>query len=256
VETTVKVTRSNLGYLLSGAGAALLFLFLFLSWFGASGAFGGSESRSAWQTFSVCDVVLALLALATLAAVATEVLAGVSGPAWFSSDLIKWFAAIALTITLAFMLEFSSGDIGKAIDLKIGAWLSLLACLAMVAGAVLSNRPDLAARVAGAAGVDDGGARPAARAPAGLGSSSSAGTPTGGGAPGLGSTAPGSAGAGAPGGASAGAAAGAAGGTSTGGGSAGAAAGGGPPAGWYPDPQGQARLRYWDGAGWTDQTSA
>lgn len=28
------------------------------------------------------------------------------------------------------------------------------------------------------------------------------------------------------------------------------------PAGWYPDPQGQARLRYWDGRAWTGQTSA
>jgi uncharacterized RDD family membrane protein YckC len=27
------------------------------------------------------------------------------------------------------------------------------------------------------------------------------------------------------------------------------------PADWYPDPQGQARLRYWDGQGWTDHTS-
>jgi hypothetical protein len=27
-------------------------------------------------------------------------------------------------------------------------------------------------------------------------------------------------------------------------------------AGWYSDPQGQARLRYWDGAGWTEHTSA
>jgi hypothetical protein len=28
------------------------------------------------------------------------------------------------------------------------------------------------------------------------------------------------------------------------------------PANWYPDPQGQARLRWWDGNQWTDQTSA
>jgi hypothetical protein len=28
-----------------------------------------------------------------------------------------------------------------------------------------------------------------------------------------------------------------------------------PKADWYPDPQGQARLRYWDGAQWTDQTA-
>jgi uncharacterized RDD family membrane protein YckC len=28
-----------------------------------------------------------------------------------------------------------------------------------------------------------------------------------------------------------------------------------PPANWYPDPQGQARLRYWDGNGWTEHTA-
>jgi formate hydrogenlyase subunit 3/multisubunit Na+/H+ antiporter MnhD subunit len=28
------------------------------------------------------------------------------------------------------------------------------------------------------------------------------------------------------------------------------------PADWYPDPTGGARLRYWDGANWTDHTSA
>lgn len=27
------------------------------------------------------------------------------------------------------------------------------------------------------------------------------------------------------------------------------------PADWYPDPQGEARLRYWDGASWTEHTS-
>ena len=33
------------------------------------------------------------------------------------------------------------------------------------------------------------------------------------------------------------------------------AAGGGQAPGWYPDPQGQARLRYWDGSAWTEHTS-
>jgi uncharacterized RDD family membrane protein YckC len=37
---------------------------------------------------------------------------------------------------------------------------------------------------------------------------------------------------------------------------AGGAAGGSAPAGWYGDPQGAARLRYWDGAGWTEHASA
>ena len=29
-----------------------------------------------------------------------------------------------------------------------------------------------------------------------------------------------------------------------------------PPAGWHPDPHGQARERYWDGARWTEHTRA
>jgi uncharacterized RDD family membrane protein YckC len=35
-----------------------------------------------------------------------------------------------------------------------------------------------------------------------------------------------------------------------------AAPGGGPAPGWYDDPQGEARLRYWDGSTWTSHTSA
>jgi uncharacterized protein DUF4282/uncharacterized protein DUF2510 len=34
----------------------------------------------------------------------------------------------------------------------------------------------------------------------------------------------------------------------------GAQAGGGQQAGWYPDPKGEARLRYWDGSAWTNET--
>ena len=29
-----------------------------------------------------------------------------------------------------------------------------------------------------------------------------------------------------------------------------------PRAGWYPDPTGEARVRYWDGVRWTDNTAA
>jgi hypothetical protein len=30
----------------------------------------------------------------------------------------------------------------------------------------------------------------------------------------------------------------------------------GPPPGWYTDPQGEARVRYWDGSVWTEHTAA
>lgn len=44
-------------------------------------------------------------------------------------------------------------------------------------------------------------------------------------------------------------------GSASGGQSAAAGAAAGEPPGWYPDPQGEARLRYWDGRAWTGQTS-
>jgi hypothetical protein len=236
----LKATRSNLPYLIAAAGGALLFIFMFVSWLGA-----GDTTRSAWGVFTLADIVLAILALATVAVAGAHAMGATLPVTWLRPQLLKWFAVIALTITLTLLIELSSGDLGQA-DIQIGGWISILACLAMVAGAVLADRPDLTARVADAAGVDDD--RPAAQPPAGLGTTTSSTTAA---PPAAGAVAdpptsvqPSSAAAGgAPAATPPGAAP-----------AAGAAAG--PPAGWYPDPQGQARLRYWDGAAWTEQTQA
>jgi Protein of unknown function (DUF2510) len=241
---TLKANRSNLPYLIAAAGGALLVLSLFLAWFSVDGG-----SASLWEVASGIDIVLALLGIAA-AAIAGARVAGGALPA--PPEALKWIGVVATTIVLAYVIESD--------NLGIGAFLGLLAALAILAGAILGERPDLASRVADAAGIDD---RPAAPPPAGVGPGSSTATPSAASTP---PAPPASSAAPSPGGGPAASVQ-----RGTGGGAAtpatppsagaGAAGGGpaassGPPPGWYPDPQGQARLRYWDGAGWTDQTSA
>jgi hypothetical protein len=253
----LKATRSNLPHLIAAVGGAVLVITLFLSWISI-----GDASASGWETFDFVDIVLLVIGIGA-AVVGAAYATGATLPvSWLTPELLKWDGVVATTIVLTYIVE---GD-----NLAFGAFLALLAALAILAGGILSDRPDLAARVADAAGVDDGGSRPAAQPPAGLGSGGSAGTTPGAGSssvgassagspglgsPGAGATPPGGGAGATPGAASAGPAAGA---PSTGSapGAAAGGEGGGPPAGWYPDPQGQARLRYWDGGTWTDQTSA
>jgi hypothetical protein len=226
--------------MIAAGGGALLFVFLFVSWFSA-----GPVTWSAWQLFSIADIVLAILALTVTAVALSRVLDFELPIPWLRPELLRWLGAIALTITLTLIIELSNGK-GGGLSIELGGYVAILASLAIVAGAILAEQPELAARLE--AGVDsarrssgiaapsdpDAGAPAATRAPAPAATSPAAGatarTPT----PAAPTTGGGAAATGA----------------------AASAGSGGPPAGWYPDPQGQARLRYWDGIGWTDQTSA
>jgi hypothetical protein len=253
----LKATRSNLPHLIAAAGGVVLVISLFLAWISV-----GDQSASAWESFSFWDFGLLVIGVAA-AAIGAAFATGASLPvAWLRPQLLKWLGVVATTVAFTFVIENDNNG--------FGGFLGLLAALAILAGGILSDRPDLAARVADAAGVDEGGSRPAAQPPSGLTSGSSTAAPTGagsstagtpsvgspaGGSPGLGGTPPGGAASSAPGAGGAGTPAGGAGTASAAGGASGGE-GGGPPAGWYPDPQGQARLRYWDGSGWTEQTSA
>ncbi|HKP91708.1 MAG TPA: hypothetical protein VJT75_17205, partial [Thermoleophilaceae bacterium] len=140
----MKATRSNLPHLIAAVGGAVLVISLFLSWISI-----GDASASGWETFDFVDIVLLLIGIGA-AVVGAAYATGATLPvAWLTPDLLKWDGVVALTIVLTYIVE---GD-----NLAFGAFLGLLAALAILAGGVLSERPDLAARVADAAGVDDGG---------------------------------------------------------------------------------------------------
>jgi len=212
--------RANIGQIVTAAGAALLALSTFLNW-------GGEQS--AWEVFSFLDIVIFFLALATAAVAAAHLTGAAANMPILRGDLPLWLGVIPATLAAGILLEalFGPGS------LDFGGWVALLASLAVAAGLVLRERPDLAAKVeAATANLGSGGtpapgpaapaspAQPAAAAPAPA-------TP-----PQQPATAPQPAAT-----------------------PAAAPASGGPAAGWYPDPQGQKRLRYWDGERWTEQTA-
>ena len=242
----MRPTRSNLPYLIAAAGGVLLFVSLFLSWISVGGA-----TASGWEVFSIVDIVLALVAAVT-AAIGISYVTGTELPVpGLRPEVLKWVGVVALTIVLVYLLESD--------HLGFGVFVALVGAAGMLGGAILAERPDLAGRLAEATGVPDD-TRPAAAPPAGLGGTPAAAAPrtpppartqpsTAAARPatsespttvqpttGVGEAAASSVGAGAK-------------------QTADPAPSSGPPPGWYPDPQGQARLRYWDGNAWTDQTS-
>ena len=109
--------RLTQGQLIAAVGAAALFLSLFLTWDDAAGGSG-------WSTFSGMNIIMLLIALATLAYVGmTAVDAEIpSGSEWLL------FLLGVLTVGWAFGWDLETPSAG------VGAWLGLLAALAVAYG--------------------------------------------------------------------------------------------------------------------------
>jgi hypothetical protein len=244
--------RAHLGQIIMAAGGALLFISTFLSW-------GGDAS--AWESFSFLDIVIAFGALATAALAVAHITGSAEKiPPALRGDLPNWVGLIPATLAAGILLEaiFGPGE------LDFGGWIALLASLAIIAGLVLRERPDLAAKVNEAtANIGSGGAHPGAGpgAPAAPGGYAQQPAPPAGAGPAAPATPP------SPASPSPTVAQPVASPTPQPVASPQPAASpdvtqqapqpesSGPAPGWYPDPQGQKRLRYWDGGRWTEQTA-
>ena len=244
--------RLKFGDMIAGGGAVVLFISLFLDWYKVSvKGFGdvGSEGGSAFDALGIGPVFLLLVSLVVIAIVVVRAL-GVALPELPVplSTVILGLGALATLYILFRLIFVPDGDVPDAFDdavdfgRSIGIFLAFLSALAITAGGFLSARE----RGEAVPGVDGG-----------LPGGGAAGGPLGGGqqAGGYGGGPLGGGGQPAGGQPAAAQPAGGAGAASAGAADPGAQAGGQPKADWYPDPQGQARLRYWDGSQWTDQTA-
>ena len=142
-------TRISYGALTAAIGGLLLILGEFLEW-GGSGDFG----QSAFEAFDFVDIALLVVGLLAIAVAVTEI----ARPAGLNIDrpgTLTILGVIATSIVLTFLIESD--------DQKIGLFLSTLGALAILAGGIIARRAPHAAfalgggRGPGAAGGPGGG---------------------------------------------------------------------------------------------------
>lgn len=128
--------RLRIGEWVTGfAGVALLGI-MFLDWYEAGGA-----AASAWEAFSVLDVLLVIVALM---AVAVAVMAAAHDTPAVSLALASLLLLVGLIATIVLVVRaFAPPDVdGADSSLAAGAWLGLAATALVTAGALASMRDE------------------------------------------------------------------------------------------------------------------
>lgn len=130
------------GRLLAGIGALALLISLFLDWYGQSQAFvvGEENARdagiSAWTSFELVDILLAALALATIAWVIEGVVSRTGGPL-----LPARFASLAGPVAFALVLVSIVNEPPQLSfldpDREAGVWVALVGAALITIGALL-----------------------------------------------------------------------------------------------------------------------
>jgi hypothetical protein len=142
--------------IVAGVGGLALLITLFLSWYGlevpqirtigADGmisvlhTFAGDVTATAWQAFSVTDVVLALAALVAIALPVVTALA--SGPAKPVAFTVLGSVGSILAVLLILYRLLNQPGPNDIVGLRYGAWLGLAAALVMLAGCWGALRDD------------------------------------------------------------------------------------------------------------------
>jgi hypothetical protein len=260
--TRFDASRVSFGEKVAGVSAVVLLISLWLPWYGVTVKAGGfvgvkiGGTFNAWESFGGRDLYLLLLSIFVIAWVGGRAFGLLSGDIGFDPALVAVIAgAIGVVFVLIGILHIPNHGINNAaarvagVDFsrKYGLFIGFLATCGVTFGAWTAyneRRRGLVPAAAGPGGALGGpgaigpseGATPAAATAAAT--TPAATTPAAGPATSGASTAPAGTG------------------TSTPTPAASAPPPQqNPPADWYPDPHGQARLRWWDGSQWTDQTA-
>lgn len=125
-------TRTSQGQLIAGGAGVLLFIFLFLPWFGEGGI-----SLSGWEGQSSTD--LYLLITATVAIMTAMTPGGFGAFPGVTMRGATALLGIVGTILLLWLVVF---DFPDGADRKIGLYLSLIAVAAIAFGGYTAARDD------------------------------------------------------------------------------------------------------------------
>jgi hypothetical protein len=123
--------RLRVGEWIVGACGVLMLVALFAPWY-------GSPSTSAWEAFTILDVILALLALAALSVPLVTATHRVPAVPLAIESLTALFGLLALVLVLIRVLNLPDDLHGR----EWGLWLGLVAALGIVAGGLVAMRDE------------------------------------------------------------------------------------------------------------------
>jgi hypothetical protein len=143
----VELSRLRPGELIAGAGGIVLLVVMFLDWYAAGGRteFQGQELEislgiTAWQAFSVTDIILALTALAAIGLVV--ITAARRSPALPVAVSVITTTLGALATLLVLYRILNQPGPNDFVEVKLGAFLGFLAVLAIAVGGFRSMRDE------------------------------------------------------------------------------------------------------------------
>jgi hypothetical protein len=127
----MSASQTSQGQMIAAAGGVLLFIFLFLPWFGAGGG-----DLSGWEGQSTTDLYLLITALVAVGAALTG---GVILPGLTMNGATALLGAVG-TILLLWLVLF---DFPDGADREIGLYLSLIAVAAVAGGGYAAAQGDV-----------------------------------------------------------------------------------------------------------------
>jgi hypothetical protein len=123
--------RVRTGELVAGVAGVVLLVVLFLPWYSI-----GGRNLSAWATFGVIDLVLALIAVLAIALLVLQV-AGRGPAAPVALAVITATLSIVAFVLVAYRILNQPGP-NDLVGVSVGAWLGLLATAVIGCGTWLS----------------------------------------------------------------------------------------------------------------------
>ena len=123
--------RLRVGEWIVGACGVLLLIALFLPWY-------GEPSSTAWEVFTVLDLILALLALAAISVPIVTATHRVPAVPLAIETLTALFGLLGVILVLFRVLNLP----GDAHSRDVGLWLAFAATLGITAGALIGMRDE------------------------------------------------------------------------------------------------------------------
>ena len=139
--------RLRTGEALAGAAGLVLLVDLFLTWYenvavkGAALASAGADTTAdAWQSFAAIDLWLALTGLVAVALAALTASQHSPAVPLATSVAVTFIGAVATVLVLYRLVNEPGAD--KLIDVRYGAFIGLMACVAVTAGGWIAMRDE------------------------------------------------------------------------------------------------------------------